>query len=321
MANLPRAVQAQLEQADAILAGGPRTDDQPAQPAEPVAQEPAPQVEPQAQETAPAPQPPAPAPTQEVNWEHKFKTLQGIFNAEVPKLQQQNKDLAAKLHDAIERMEKLAKQPQAQESQQQPTLDPKDVENFGQDLVDMVQRQTQAVLGRVAGKIDAVVADFEKRISQMEQALKGTTQTVAMTAEEVFFSKLTTLVPDWEQINSNEQFLAWLAETDPVYGQPRQAALTAAQNAMDVNRVANVFKAFKALLPQQPKTDPLAKQVSPKSAAAAAPQAPADKPVITQQQVQAFYHEVATGKYRGREAEAQRLEQMINEAMAEGRIR
>ena len=165
MANLPRAVQAQLEQADAILAGGSRTDDQPAQPAEPVAQEPATQVEPQAQETAPAPQPPTPAQPPSVDYEHKFKTLQGIFNAEVPKLQQQNKELSARLQDALERMEKLAQQSKAPETQQQPTLDPKDVENFGQDLVDMVQRQTQAVLGRVAGKIDAVVADFEKRIS------------------------------------------------------------------------------------------------------------------------------------------------------------
>lgn len=323
MANLPRAVQRQVEAAEALLAESNKpvaTAPQENPPAEAPA-EPAPQVEPQAQETAPAPQPPAPAPSTDVNWEHKFKTLQGIFNAEVPKLQQQNKELNAKLHEAIDRVEKLAQQPKPQDTPQQPTLDPKDVDNFGQDLVEMVQRQTQAVLGRVAGKMDAVVADFEKRISQVEQALKGTTQTVAMTAEEVFFTKLTGLVPDWEQINGDEQFLAWLAETDPVYGQPRQAALTSAQNAMDVNRVANVFKAFKALLPQPPKVDPLAKQVSPKSAAAAAPQAPTEKPVITQKQVQTFYHEVATGKYRGREVEAQRLEQMINEAMAEGRIR
>lgn len=323
MANLPRAVQRQVEAAEALLAESnkpveaPSPDNQ----ATPTPVEAATQVEPQVQEPAQAPQPPAPAPTQEVDWAHKFKTLQGIFNAEVPKLQQQNKELNARLQEAIERMEKLAQQPKPQEAQQPLSLDPKDVDNFGQDLVEMVQRQTQAVLGRVAGKMDAVVADFEKRISQMEQALKGTTQAVASTAEEVFFSKLSTLVPDWEQVNANEQFLAWLAETDPVYGQPRQAALTAAQNAMDVNRVANVFKAFKALLPQQPKVDPLAKQVSPKSAAAAAPQAQVEKPVITQQQVQAFYHELATGKYRGREAEAQRLEQMVNEAMAEGRIR
>lgn len=323
MANLPRAVQRQVEAAEALLAESNKHVEATPQenpPAEaPVEQ--ATQVEPQTQETAQAPQ--APAPTSDVNWEHKFKTLQGIFNAEVPKLQQQNKELNARLHDAIERMEKLAQQPKPQEApQQQPTLDPKDVEDFGHDLVEMVQRQTQAVLGSVAKKMDAVVSDFEKRIAQLEQALKGTSQTVAMTAEEVFFSKLTVQVPDWEQINADERFLAWLAETDPVYGQPRQAALTSAQNAMDVGRVANVFKAFKDTLPKQvaPKADPLAKQVSPKGSASAPP-APTDKPVITQQQVQTFYHDVATGKYRGRDAEVQRLEQMINEALAEGRIR
>jgi hypothetical protein len=64
----------------------------------------------------------------------------------------------------------------------------------------------------------------------------------------------------------------------------------------------------------------LAKQVSPKGSATAAP-APTDKPIITQKQVEAFYHDVATGRYRGRDAEVQRLEQMINEAMAENRIR
>jgi hypothetical protein len=321
MANLPKAVQKQVEAAEALLAESNKPTEltTPDSPAEPISESStATQIEQPAQVAPTVVKPEVP----EETWESRYKSLQGLFNTRVHELQGQNKELTAKLQQVFDKLDTLSKQPEpASHSQQQPTLDPKDVENFGQDLVDMVQRQTQAVLGRVAGKIDAVVADFEKRISQMEQALKGTTQTVAMTAEEVFFNKLTTLVPDWEQINGNEQFLAWLAETDPVYGQPRQAALTAAQNAMDVNRVANVFKAFKALLPQQPKTDPLAKQVSPKSAAAVAPQAPSEKPVITQKQVQAFYHEVATGKYRGREAEAQRLEQMINEAMAEGRIR
>ena len=317
MANLPRAVQRQVEAAEALLAESTQSETAvlEAQPPAETPVEPAPQVQPPAQEAQVQAPPAAP----DVDWAHKFKTLQGIFNTEVPKLQQQNKELNARLQDAIERMEKLAQQPKAPEPTQN-VLDPKDVDNFGQDLVEMVQRQTQSVLGKFAGKVDAVVADFEKRISQMEQALKGTSQTVAVTAEEMFFTKLTSLVPDWEQVNSSDQFLAWLAETDPVYGQPRQAALNAAQQAMDVGRVANVFKAFKALLPPTAKADPLAKQVSPKGSATAAP-APTDKPIITQKQVEAFYHDVATGRYRGRDAEVQRLEQMINEAMAENRIR
>lgn len=322
MANLPRAVQRQVEAAEALLAESNKPVETPAEaqpPTESVVAQPA-ANEPTAQETAPVSPPPPPA-QPEVDWAHKFKTLQGLFNAEVPKLQQQNKELNARLQEAIERMEKLANKPQAPENQQQPTLNPKDVEDFGQDLVEMVQRQTRATLGAVAQKMDAVVADFEKRLVQLEQSLKGTSQTVAVTAEEMFFTKLAALVPDWEQVNQDERFLAWLAETDPVYGQPRQAALNAAQQAFNVERVANVFKAFKSTLPQAPKTDPLAKQVSPKGSAASAPQAPTEKPIITQQQVSAFYHDVATGKYRGREAEVARLEQMVNEAMAEGRIR
>lgn len=319
MANLPPAVQQQVEAAEALLAASNQTA-QPQAPteAEP-AQEPAPQNEPPAQE-APAQQPTA-APQADDVWERKYKTLQGLFNAEVPKLQQRNKDLSAQLHEAIERMDKLAQQQSQKPEPQKPTLDPQDVENFGSDLVEMVQRQTQRVLGSVAAKLDGVVASFEARLASVEQALKGTTQTVAVTAEEVFFNKLASVVPDWEQVNASENFLAWLGEADPIYGQTRQAALTAAQQNLDVARVSAIFNAFKATLPKaNPAQGNLAKQVSPKTAASAPP-APTEKPVVTQAQIQAFYKEVATGKYRGREVEAAQLEAIINEAIADGRVR
>lgn len=320
MATLPRAVQAQLEQAEALLAGNTPPADN-AQAATDPAPEAAQQNEPPVQATAPAPEPAPTTPSAEETWERRYKTLQGLFNAEVPKLQQQNKELSAKLHDAIERMEKLSQQPQKPEPQHKPALDPNDVENFGSDLVEMVQRQTQHVLSSVAGKLDGVVANFEARLTQVEQALKGTTQTVAVTAEEIFFNKLAAIVPDWEKVNSSEAFLAWLGDVDPVYGQTRQAALTAAQQNMDVARVAAVFNAFKSTLPKSNQAqESLAKQVSPK-ATASAPPAPTEKPVITQAQIQAFYKDVATGKYRGRDAEAASLEALINEAIADGRVR
>ncbi len=319
MATLPRAVQRQVEQAEALLAQANSPEPEQQAPTEPTAPtETAEQVEPTAQAPAPVPAPAA-APADDV-WERKYKTLQGLFNAEVPKLQSQNKELAAKLHDAIERMEKLAQQPAKVEPPPAPSVDPKDVDDFGQDLVEMVQRQVRSVLGGVAQKMDAVVGDFEKRIALLEQAVKGATQTAAVTAEEVFFSKLASVVPDWEQINADERFLAWLAEVDPVYGQPRQAALSAAQQSLDANRVAAVFNAFKALTPAKPKADPLAKQVSPR-AAAPAPTTPVEKPVFTQAQIQKFYLDVAQRKYLGREDEMQQIEAAINQAIAEGRVR
>lgn len=319
MANLPRAVQAQVEAAEALLAASSQSAPD-AQPAVDATPEPAPQNEPPVQATAPAPAPASPPQPQSNDWEHKFKTLQGIMANEVRTAQQQNKELTAKLTDALNRVEQLTKAP-APEARQAPAMDPKDVENFGSDLVEMVQRQTQHVLGSVAAKLDGVVSSFEARLAQVEQSLKGTTQTVAVTAEEVFFNKLAALVPDWEQVNASEGFLTWLADADPVYGRPRQEALNAAQQNMDVARVSTIFNAFKATLPKANQAqNTLAKQVSPKTAASAPP-APTEKPTLTQTQIQAFYKELALGKYRGRESEAANLEAMINEAIADGRVR
>lgn len=319
MANLPRAVQAQLDQAEALLAGSAPADDQQGA-AEAESPQTAEQTQPPEQDTAPAPSAPQAQPQEDPTWERRYKSLQGLFNAEMPKLQQANKDLSAQLQEAIARLDKLSVQQEVPKPQE-PALDPRDIDNFGQDLVEMVQRQTQKTLGKVVTRIDELVASFESRLSSVEQALKGASQTVTATAEEMFFSKLTSLVPTWEQINQQEGFLNWLAATDPVYGQPRQVALNAAQRALDAGRVATIFNAYAATLPKTDKAAAsLAKQVSPK-AAASAPPTPTEKPTLSQAEVQAFYKDVALGKYRGRDAEAARYEAVINEALAEGRIR
>lgn len=321
MANLPRAVQRQIEAADAIVA----ELNKPAEPA-PVAQPPsdppaqdAQQVQPPVEANEPPAQPPAPPPS--VDWEHKFKTLQGLFNAEVPKLQNRTKQLEAQLQEVMAKQKELPKEPVA-EQPKAPTHD-KDVDEFGGDLVDMVHRQVAAQLGAVSAKLDGLVKPLMERLAQLEQSVEGASTTATATAEEIFFDRLTKMVPEWETLNVDQGFLAWLSEVDPVYGQPRQAALHAARNELDSNRVAAVFNAYKATIVKPepaPKTDALSKQVSPKSGGASAtPQQP-QKPQVTEKSIQDFYHQVATGKFRGREKEAAEIEQLINQAIAEGRV-
>lgn len=320
MANLPRAVQRQVEAADAIVAQISKpADPTPAQP-EAAAQDA--QAEPQ--NTPPVEvdeqpvQPPAPPQQPTVDWEHKFKTLQGLFNAEVPKLQTQVKTLTAQLQEVLEKQEKQQPGPVA-EQPKAPTHD-KDVDDFGADLVEMIHRQIAAQLGAVSAKIDGMFKPVMDRMLKIEQTIEGTSSTVAATAEEVFFDRLTKAVPDWENLNVDQGFLAWLAEVDPVYGQPRQAALHAARSNLDVARVSAVFNAYKATLPKQPKVDTLSKQISPKPGASTPAPQQQEKPTITQKSIQDFYHQVATGKYRGREKEAAEIETMINLAIAEGRV-
>ena len=325
--TLPKAVQAQLEAAEAMLADMNKpADDMPQANASQSdnAAQPAPEQAPTATTEQPASPQPSPVKNDDATWEQRYKPLQGLFNSRVHELQTSNKALTQQVQQLTEKLESVVENLSRRPDTPIPVADPKDVENFGQDLVEMVQRQAAAAISGLIAKVDGVVKAFEKRLAAVEQQLSGTSQAVTSTAEEVFFSKLTQLVPDWEEINADQKFLDWLAEEDPVYGVPRQAALNAAHKALDVKRVANVFNTFKALF-RQPKQSAapksVEKQVSPSTSATAGQTVQQEKPVITQEQIQAFYRDVAQNKYRGREAEMARLEAMINEAIAEGRVR
>ena len=317
---LPRSIQAQVEQAEATLAAyaapveaqpaAPETDLVTASP--PEEQTPAPTVQPAA---------PPPAPTEE-NWEHKFRSLQGLFNKNVPELQGQVKTLTQRLEQALGALEEKRAAPQEPKAPAPTTVDPKDVENFGADLVDMVNRIAERRFGSVAQHVEAKISELQQMLGTVEQRLEGTSQTVAVTAEQGFFDNLTKQVPDWETINANPAFLAWLADSDPVYGVPRQRALDSAREQLDVARIVSVFRAFApATTSAPPARNPVDRQVSPKAGASSAPQTAAPKAAFSQKQISDFYNDVARGKFRGREAEAAAIEQSVNLAIAEGRVR
>lgn len=319
---LPTQVQAALDAAEATLAATNAPSAPEASPVEPVLD-----AQPQPDPFGDAPQPhaapvapPAAAPSAtEETYEARYNSLRGIFNKEVPALQQQVKTLQSDLSAAIDRLNRASEQQESTPTRQA-TADPKDIENFGQDLVDMVSRIATQAIGQLSVKFDGKATQLEGKIAVLEQSLKGATQQVAMTAEQSFFDRVSKLVPNWEEVNTQPAFLAWLNEVDPVYGAPRQAALQRAQESLNADHAAAVFKAFIGPQPQAKKKDPLESQVSPRGAATVAP-TPVEKQVLTQAQITKFYDDVRRGNYRGQDAEVARIEQVINTALAEGRVR
>ena len=303
---LPSQVQQQLDMAESTL-----------QRLNGVAEAPAPapvEVIPAAAPAAPASPPVEAAPPKPVvdEFRQKYLSLQGVhrsFEDKIRNLERTNAQIAADLEAAREARNKTPE-----------PVNPQDAEVFGQDMIEMVQRVAETMFGSAAKAIDA-------RLSALEQRQEGTAQVVAKTAEEAFYERLAAAVPDYAAINVDEGFLAWLGEEDGVSGAPRQNALTAAGNALDAARVAKVFLAFKAS--QAPAETPppakpsaaaqLAKQVTPSSVTTPSVR-PAAKNTFTVAEVQSFYRDVQSGKYRGREDEAVRLEATINQALAEGRI-
>lgn len=318
--QVPKQVQANLDAAlaieQAIRDGNTAANDSP-QPL--TADPPALTAQPAPASPAPAPQP---SPTAE-DFEQKYRTVLGKYNAEVPRMAQAIREAAAREDATKRRLDELTAELERMKTakpQEKPAANPKDVEDFGLDLVAMVQRQCELQISSLMQVIEGRVIAFDARLTAIEQQVSGVSERTDTTLQGQFYATLEKLVPDWETVNKDHRFLAWLAEVDPIYGAARQAALEAAHAALDVQRVANVFATFKAAHPT-PKPQSLENQVAPSSVSAQAPTAPESKPFITQAQVSAFYTARAQGRYRGREAEADAIEAQINQALTEGRVR
>lgn len=316
---LPKQIQEAVDAADATLAAingeqpAAAPSDQPAQ-VDQQQSEPAEAAAPQPEYQAPAPQPQAPDQA-----EARYRSLQGIMNKEINSLQGQVKTLTGQLESVLGKLDQYQRTAPAPDTGAPVAAEPKDIEDFGSDLVGMVNRVATAQVARLTQALDGKLAVFSQQMATLHEQLSGTTKHVAVNAEQMFTERLGKLVPDWEAINKDQRFLAWLEEVDPVYGVPRQSALTNAANNLSADRVAAVFNAFIGPRQSAPKVDPLDKQVSPKGSAAPAP-APQQARTYKASDVTKFYDDVRRGLYRGKEADAAKIEAEINNALAEGRI-
>lgn len=317
--SLPRAVQQQVEEADALVAQMNGT--QPVNPdtGEPIVTDPQPNPEPEPQNISPEPEP-KPAVSEET-WEQKYHTLKGKFDAEVPRLYAQVRELNTQVTQLTADLAVAKATPAQPVPASTPSLiTEQDKEAFGPDLIDLIERATEA---KLAGSRQ-LEAQLTAEIAELKGKLGNVTERQVVSDKDRYESALTTAVPDWQALNVDQGFLNWLAEVDPVYGVPRQYALNNAYEALDANRTAIIFNQYKKSVtpPAQPNNRAdLQRQVAPtRSRTSPAPTNPnVDKRVYTQQDIDAFYSEWRRGFID--EAEAVQIEKDIHAATVEGRIR
>lgn len=260
----------------------------------------------------------------------KYKTLQGMYNAEVPRLHSQNKELQTRLQS----MEQLLATMSAQQSNRAnqvadaPLITDRDQEEYGESL-DVMRRVTREELIPVAQKI----VQLEKFIQQLQANVVPQVQNLAhrqaVSSEQQFWAQLTDFVPDWRGINDNPDFQSWLLQVDPLTGVTRQTILEDAQKSLDVFRVGNFFKSWLELTGQanvaqtnrrQATASELEKQVAPgRSRNTGTPTGTSAKN-YSPDDIKTFFNDVRSGKYKGREAERDRIERDIFAAQREGRI-
>jgi len=323
MSNLPKQVQAQLDEAaridqliqDQLNPSSDPSDDegQPTGTGDPAA--------------APAsvsgdPAAPAPASSDEDTWKHRFNTLQGKYNAEVPRLTRELADLRSQLAGSTARIEALvAAQNVASTSK---LVTDKDVEAFGPDLVDLVRRQATEV---ARAEASVRVSEVQQENAQLKSQVSNVAERQVVNDREAYQTNLAQIVPDWAALNTDEGFLGWLAEIDPISGSARHEHLMNAYNALNVAQTANIFNAYKALRApantSQTTTNrqQLERQIAPGTSKSSNGPSSAEPKWFTVREIDQFYKDTTLGVYKGREDEFARVEAEIDAAAAEGRIR
>lgn len=337
--HLPRGVQEAARRAEEAMRAQREGQQQQPAPAEPGIQvltpqdqQPDPQPRNTQQENRQEEQRREAPPTEDL--EHKYRSLEGRYKADMERLKAQ----ADGLRDLLATVQAAQQAPKPDKDKPVETfsagpdhqLTPDEERDYGPDMIGLIRKVATQVAYEVAGKVRSEVQKIEERVGSVQQVTN-------QTAHDRFINGLTESVPDWQTMNGDQEFLAWLAESDPFAGVPRQQLLNDAVDKKNAARAAAFFQGYKreqqTVSPQttQPAASspasrqgngrvPLESLAAPGRAKPGASGAPQDKPMWTPQGITEFYEDVRKGKFRGREAEKERTEADLIAATREGRI-
>jgi hypothetical protein len=258
----------------------------------------------------------------------RWRSLQGSYNATVrqkSELEQRVQQMEQLFATLSEQQSASAPQPK-QEQEPQRLVSEQEAAEYGESI-DVMRKVSREELIPVAQRL----AQIEGLLQQMQANVVPQVQAVAqrqqMSAEQQFWSDLTTYVPNWRDVNDDDGFQSWLLEVDPLTGSNRQTYLEDAQRSLDAHRVSAFFRTWlettgQALVAQStPKpAAELEKQVAPGRSRGSGSASSKQPNTYSPEDIKAFFNDVRSGKYKGREQERDRIERDIFTAQREGRI-
>ena len=336
--ELPEQLKKQIIDADAMITALSK--------GEPPAQEPSPSnsadpatAPPAAGDGAQPPAAPASSiqpPEDEQTWEQRFKSQQGRFD-QMLRANQVLSERIAEMQASIQAMHarglEAPQPPQpAAERERQRYVKDEEVEEYGEEFMDVVARRAMETY---APEVDEIA----ERVKRLESRVDGVGQVVETTVKRGLVETLTDAVPNWREINNSPAFKAWVQIPDPYSGRLRYDMIKEAYAGHETSRVIAFFKGFLSEAAGLPTTSqartpsapppangsgsgkPSLEQFAAPGRARSAPQnLPPEKFVYTQAWIAKFYADKLAGKYRGRDDDVAAVEQDIFAAQHEGRI-
>ena len=257
------------------------------------------------------------------DWQQKYRSLQGMYNADVPRLNAENRDLSsrvAQLEGLLSTMQEPAQQTPAVAEK---LITDDDVKEYGDSIAVMRKAAREEVAQEIA--------QLRQQVGQLQGVLPQVQQVQAQqkkSGEQTFWNTIASEVPNWSDINNDPDFQSWLLAIDPLTGISRQTYLEDAQKNLDASRVVNFFRTWEgengktntAQVDRTAQQSQLQKQVAPGRSRNNGVKASGQNRTYTPNDIQEFYSDVRKGKYKGRDDERGRIERDIFAAQQEGRI-
>lgn len=228
-------------------------------------------------------------------WKQRFDVTAGVLRAErearAAEVAEFNRRLADQ-EDQIRALQAQLEQPQAPDLTQILTKD--QIETLGEDEARAVVDTALSVARDAARKA------IEAEIKPLRDAKDREQARARVDNQAAFLTALAEEVPDFNEVNASEGWLAWLAQDDETTGVQRQILLDQHVGRGDSKRVAGMLKTYKKLAEGATPTPP----ITPQGSGAAMPGTPPPQQMPsapTKAEIKDYYKRAALGKVKDSE--------------------
>ena len=233
-------------------------------------------------------------------WKQKFKTLEGKYNAEVPRYASEVRELKAQISNLQHSFEEMKKIKPEKQDPDMGDLDPNAYEEYGEDMKKLAM-QTSTLM--------KTVRELQKENSQLKDKVGTVQSNSERLSYDSFLEKVKEKYPAFDEQDVDPDFLNWVENM--------QIDLTTIGQKRDVNKAVEVYRAYADLTgkykpketpppvekePEKKRDDSAIKRqvVPPKSRPA--PLQDKSKKEWNSQSIDKFYKDVLKGLYTEKEA-------------------
>lgn len=264
-------------------------------------------------------------------WKHKFEVMDGKHRAEVPRLADTVKSLKdenERLRSDIEKTRtSLASQIDelrntsntAKKGEAESALIETISDSIGPDAAKRLVDYVKSNIG-----VSDVPVNVSNKISALEKQVQESQETFRRSTRQTYNDGLRSAIPDIEVKMTDPAFLEWLSKPIPCSGGVRYGdRLKSSDDNNDLSGVLEVISSYWKNLKTGKAIAGLDidELVQPQKSKASRVVQTTEKKIYTQKMVDDFYQKTRQGFYRGKEKDQKVIQDDIDQAMFEGRIR